>query len=131
MTQRLPLIRRTMIINGHDTKYGVRRAFHNNNVVLLIENVADNRGMSVTNAIERIAAFEIMEFGKTIATDIKTANNVHMMIFEYYPAMGDDPETYDVVNMDASVAYNGDITFSNPSWRHVSKGFVMNALGIL
>ena len=131
MTHRVPLLRRTMIINGHETKYGIRRVFHNNNIVLLIENVPDNCGMSVTNAIERIAAFEMKEFGKTITADIRTAVNVHILIFEYYPVMGDDPETYDVVNMDASVAYNGDIEFSNPSWRHVSKGFVMTMLGIL
>lgn len=83
--------------------------------VVILSELADNPGISVTNAIEQLAT----EIAKRYALNPKTTTWIeHYGPFSYYPQDGDDPnyETFDKITF----AWRDNIA-SAPQWKRLSQ----------
>lgn len=126
-----------LVIHHTVMQYGVYRRMSAQTLVLLITQLPQNTGMSITNAIELITQHEVLLYLEAWYPKILHYPDIDLQVFEHYPAAHFDPEHFDEVTMSfehqasAFGLKNHNVVFRNPQWHHVSKVFVMTCMGWL
>ena len=101
----------------HPSKCGAE-AYDN---VVIVTELSDNPGTSVTNAAEAVASEACRRFG---------IDPNSLVLIEHYPMTNDDfDETFDIVKLNVapnatSMPLGRDIMFSSPQWTRISKEHV-------
>ena len=122
-----------IVIRGIPCVYGVQVSQSASHFSIVVTQLPENTGLSITNAIEHIVTAEYFTYTARYHGTLSAALKAEIAVFEHYPPIAGDPDVYDQVFLTMNPkgltnGYKPNIEFSNPQWRRASKAAVMCAM---